>query len=106
MNDPLGIHGDATPFLLDIAGTVALVLAGHRDHGVAEVRVAGKPCAVGEHGWISEPMPVEPGMDLQIAWLNSDGDPIQTITTGPLEPDKLRPIFGSGWTSYGPLTAS
>jgi hypothetical protein len=51
-------------------------------------------------------MPVEPGMDLQIAWLNSDGDPIQTITTGPLEPDKLRPIFGSGWTSYGPLTAS
>ena len=104
MNEqPVQVHGDATPFVMDVAGTLALVVAGQVEGPhVAAVEVNGKRCAVGRVGWVSEPFPMDPGMELQIVWLGRDGAPVRTINTGPLESQKLGPLFGPDWTSYGP----
>jgi hypothetical protein len=103
MSDPVPINGDATPFLLEVGGTLALVFAGQVEPHVAAVQVNGKRCLVGTHGWISEPLPMEPGMQVRIVWLDPSGATVRSIDTGPLEPDKLRPLFSSEWTAYGPL---
>lgn len=102
MPDPVRISGDATPFLVEVRGTTALVVAGQLEHDIAAVQVNGRRCAMGAVGWISEPLPMKPGMTLEIVWLDPRGVPVRTIEAGPLEPDALEPIFGSEWVTYGP----
>jgi hypothetical protein len=104
LNDnPVQVHGDATPFLMNVAGSYALVVAGQLDTHVAAVQVNERPCLIGKHGWISEPFPTDPGMELRIVWLGHDGRPVRTIKTVPLDPHRLGPLFAPDeWTSYGP----
>jgi hypothetical protein len=106
-----------TPFVIDIDGAPFVVFAGPQEqpeHTFTLIAMPdhapgpggyGRPYPVKSGLWMSFPEPFTPGMQVTAIWQAGQWDnrrELFRLTSPPLYRDKLEPMFGPGWTQYGP----
>ena len=103
-----------TPFVIDIDGAAFVVLAGPAEGQAHTWTVIEFPDTAAGSGhfypvkngvWMSFPEPFTPGMQITAIWQEGDFEhrrELFRLTSPPLHAHKLAPMFGPGWTGYGP----
>jgi hypothetical protein len=104
---------DFNSFLVAVDGSPHIAFAGpaeRRAHAITVIKAPGDPltaftqtCRVKNGVWLSFPVPLTPGMQVTAIWQDKDERELWRLTTPPLRPDALGPMFGPSWTTYAPL---
>jgi hypothetical protein len=88
---------------VDIAGEPHVLFAGSADLPQQKfTTVNDHRYPIRDGVWMSFPEPFRPAMVVTIAGLDGDGKQLFELESPPLQPDRLSPLFGPGWTSYAP----
>ena len=94
---------DLTPFEVDIGGAPHIVFAGPAERaGHRFTVIDGHPYPVKNGVWMSFPEPFAPGMRVTAVWQDERERELFRLTSPPLHPGSLKPMFGPSWTPYAP----
>jgi hypothetical protein len=89
------------PFLVDGAGEQHVLFAGTADFSAQKfTAVNGHWYPIRDGVWMSFPEPFRPGMVVEIAGLDGDGNELFRLLPPPLDPQRLEPLMGPGWKTF------
>ena len=95
---------DFTPFEATIEDAPFIMFAGPEERPEHRFTVIdGRPYPVKNGVWMSFPEPLVPGMQVTAVWQDEQELELFRLTSPPLHPGSLKPMFGPSWTGYGPL---
>jgi hypothetical protein len=95
---------DLTPFEVVIGDAPYVIFAGPQERSEHRFTVIdGHPYPVRNGVWMSFPEPFVPGMQVTAVWQGKRERELFRLTSPPLHPGSLQPMFGPSWTGYSPL---
>jgi hypothetical protein len=102
---------DLNAFLITSASAPLIVFAGPAERSTHERTVIvtkddEHTCPVKNGVWMSWPSPFTAGMQVTAIWQDKDQRELFRLTSPPLHPGRLPPMFGPRWVTYAPLDSS